>query len=355
MSQADLWAQAKQGNAQAIAVLMNQQLQPKGIRAKATTEQGRLKIIFEARVVPPEKPLLAFTQRGLSKLGITVIDQVMIYGKQAYSDQLSWQAELSLSAENGFSPTAPVLVADALSSETASPEPASAPAFNPSMTPRVSTSSPEMFSQPIIRIPSSVDPEWDSPFAPESVTTVFTLYTVFWWLGFAILFLLPNIGWVLLCAALVCLGIALYRHASLLQGHGLTIQPAILVGYCFVPIFCFYWWFKAFPGLANESNRYMQRHNIPWPRMNRKLSTALCYMVCLWVFAGLVLYALPFTLPGGYLVTIVKDTLGYIVVEVIKIPILIIGFLIEENRKNCVLAIINYRQLYGNSPISATN
>jgi hypothetical protein len=370
MSQADLWAQAKQGNAQAIAVLMNQQLQPKGIRAKAMMEQGRLKIIFEARVVPPEKPLVAFTQRGLKKLGIRAIDQVSIFGKQAHSEATSWQNDFDLFAANELAskptnsfletPPSGAYSTEAANAQASFPESGGSGSFSPNLTARPSTSSADMFSKPIIGISSSMNSEWDSPFAPESVTTVFTLFTVFWWLGFAILFLLPSIGWFFLCAAVVCLAIALYRHASLLQEHGLTIQPALLVGYCFIPIFSFYWWFKAFPGLANENNRYMQRHNIPWPRMNRQLSTILCYLAIIWVLAAILLYIFPFNLiplnfSGAHLVTVIKDSLGYIIVEVIKIPILIIGFLVEENRKNCVLAIINYRQLYGNSMVSAAN
>jgi hypothetical protein len=333
MSQADVWDQAKQGNAKAIAVLMNQQLQPKGIRAKAMNEQEHLKIIFEARVVPPEKPLVAFTKRGLAKLGVTAIDQVMIYGKQANSDFPGWQHEFILQT-----PSQVAAVPDL--SQTTVPRP-----------PVSSSSAAQMLSQPIIGAGSAA-PEWESPFTPESVTTVFTLFTVFWWLGFAFLLLdqAVQIGLFLLFAAVVCLCIAFFRHSTLLQGHGTKIEPTKAVGFSFVPVFCFYWWFVAFAGLSKDTNRYMERHNIPWPRMNYKLSLLLCLFACIWVGSAILTKNLDLSMLGSA-VEAAKDTVSYLISRFIGIPILIIGFLIEENRKNCVLAIINYRQLYGNTTI----
>lgn len=52
-TQAELLELAKQGNAKAIAALMNRQLQPKGITAKAihTHKECRLRMILEADAV----------------------------------------------------------------------------------------------------------------------------------------------------------------------------------------------------------------------------------------------------------------------------------------------------------------
>jgi hypothetical protein len=369
MSQADLWAQAKQGNAQAIGLLMNQQLQPKGIRAQAVNEQGHLKITFEARVVPPEQPLIAFTRRGLEKLGITGIDVLTLYGKQISSPAMGWQWQQDLPHPATVTPPespqnpeiqpeteqpeqVPERVVARTHSSSSVPARASAPA---KALARISRAAEQVFSQPMIGL-AAADPEdtTDNSVSPESVMITFTLYTAFSLLGFAFLYLLPSLGGILIMAALVCLCIAVYRHTTLLQGHGTKIQPVAAVGYSFVPLFCFYWWFVTFVGLAQDSNRYLQRHQIPWPRMNRQLSLILCYLACIWAGTWLI-HALPLHIPGAYWLNETKNSLSYLVLEVVKVPLLIIGFLVEENRKNCVLAMINYRQLYGNTNLPATN
>lgn len=51
---------AKQGNPHAIAALMNRQLQPKGITAKATLKDGCLQIMLESTQVPDQQALVSF-------------------------------------------------------------------------------------------------------------------------------------------------------------------------------------------------------------------------------------------------------------------------------------------------------
>ena len=49
---------AKQGNPQAIAILLNRQLQPKGITAKISVKASCLQIMLEAATVPNQKGLV---------------------------------------------------------------------------------------------------------------------------------------------------------------------------------------------------------------------------------------------------------------------------------------------------------
>jgi hypothetical protein len=51
---------AKQGDAKAIASLMNQKLQPDGISAKASQKNDCLKVVLEAAKVPNQQALVAF-------------------------------------------------------------------------------------------------------------------------------------------------------------------------------------------------------------------------------------------------------------------------------------------------------
>ncbi|MCT7967037.1 hypothetical protein NG799_11885 [Laspinema sp. D1] len=55
MNQPNLLELAKQGDAKAIATLMNRKLQPKGITAKASMKNDCLQIMLESAQVPPKK------------------------------------------------------------------------------------------------------------------------------------------------------------------------------------------------------------------------------------------------------------------------------------------------------------
>ncbi|MCC5634112.1 hypothetical protein LC613_42695 [Nostoc sphaeroides CHAB 2801] len=93
MNQAELLELAKQGDPQAIATLINGQLQPKGIFAKANTIKGCLQIIFEATEVPPQQVIANYIYTAISKLKARSIEKVIIYGKQTGNDFPVWQQE----------------------------------------------------------------------------------------------------------------------------------------------------------------------------------------------------------------------------------------------------------------------
>jgi len=63
MTQLNILELAKQRDAKAIAALMNRQLQPKGITAKATLKDGCLQIILESDQVPDQQALVAFVRK----------------------------------------------------------------------------------------------------------------------------------------------------------------------------------------------------------------------------------------------------------------------------------------------------
>jgi|GEM_PF-6013632 len=96
MTQQNLLELAKQGNAQAIATLMNRQLQTRQIVAKAELKEGCLQLLLESPTVPPQEQLVSYIWNSLKKLEPIAIEKVRIYGKKTDSDFPSWQKEFDL-------------------------------------------------------------------------------------------------------------------------------------------------------------------------------------------------------------------------------------------------------------------
>lgn len=107
-------------------------------------------------------------------------------------------------------------------------------------------------------------------FTQSSIRTVFILFTVFWWVGYPLIFV--YVGLPILIAAVVFDCIILYWHWTLLQGHGARTTPGKAVGFGFIPFFNFYWWFVSYAGLAQDNNRYMDEAAITGPRMSYGLA-----------------------------------------------------------------------------------
>ncbi len=97
-------AQAKQGNAKAIATLLNQKLQSKGITAKTAIKNSCLHIMLEAAKTPPQKPLVDFIRKGLA--GLTVDDwcTVKVYGQRVGEEIPDWMEEFKTKRETKQDP-----------------------------------------------------------------------------------------------------------------------------------------------------------------------------------------------------------------------------------------------------------
>ncbi len=96
MTQSNLQKQAKQGNPQAIATLLNNTLQPKGITAEVSLNQNCLQIIVEANQVPSQDKLVAFLSKAISNLGISSVHKLKIYGQKTGDDFPDWSEEIDL-------------------------------------------------------------------------------------------------------------------------------------------------------------------------------------------------------------------------------------------------------------------
>jgi hypothetical protein len=95
-NQPNLLELAKQGNAQAIATLINRQLQPKGITAKAAAKDTCLQVMLESVQVPNQQAFVEFIYEGITSLGAESIKSVKIYGRQAGEEFPAWSQKLDL-------------------------------------------------------------------------------------------------------------------------------------------------------------------------------------------------------------------------------------------------------------------
>ena len=98
-TQSNLIELARQGNAKAIATLMNRQLQSRGITAKATLKDGCLQVILESAQVPNQEALVEFIRKGVIGLQTASIQRVKLYGWQIAGEIPAWQQEFELAKQ----------------------------------------------------------------------------------------------------------------------------------------------------------------------------------------------------------------------------------------------------------------
>lgn len=99
MSQVSLLAQAKQGDAKAIATLLNHKLRSKGITAKASVKNNCLHIMLEAAKTPAQKPLVDFLQKSFADFTIDAWSAVKVYGRRGGEEIPDWVGEFKVGLE----------------------------------------------------------------------------------------------------------------------------------------------------------------------------------------------------------------------------------------------------------------
>ena len=96
MTQPNILKLAKQGDAEAIASLMNRHLHPKGVAAKVTFQDACLEVMLESAEVPNQQILVAFIRKGLTALGAASVERVKVYGQQTDNEFPAWIKEFNL-------------------------------------------------------------------------------------------------------------------------------------------------------------------------------------------------------------------------------------------------------------------
>lgn len=99
MAQPNILELAKQGNAKAIANLINRSLQPKGITAKVTLKDGCLQVMLESDQVPEELALVSFIRKSMTSLGAKSIERLKVYGWQTGEEFPAWEQEFELGTQ----------------------------------------------------------------------------------------------------------------------------------------------------------------------------------------------------------------------------------------------------------------
>lgn len=88
--------QAKHGDPQAIATLMNRSFQRRGVTAFVTTKGNCLQVLLESEVVPRQSTFVSMIWMGVHKLEIANINTIEIYGKQSGNEIPCWIQKITL-------------------------------------------------------------------------------------------------------------------------------------------------------------------------------------------------------------------------------------------------------------------
>ena len=82
------------------------------------------------------------------------------------------------------------------------------------------------------------------------------------------------VGFGTLVAAIVLTSIFYYKAWKQIQDGYQRTSAGKAVGFCFIPIFHFYWMFVAAHGLAQDINSYLRRNKIAVPEVSEGLALA---------------------------------------------------------------------------------
>jgi hypothetical protein len=96
MTQPNLLELAKQGNAKAIAALLNQSLQTVGITAKAAIKDDCLHLLLEASKPLNQQRTVEFVCKKINNLQLKTINSVKVYGRKIGEDIPAWQQVFEL-------------------------------------------------------------------------------------------------------------------------------------------------------------------------------------------------------------------------------------------------------------------
>ena len=117
MTTPQLLQQAKHGDPDAIAQLMNQSLSSKGIQATVSRQGDRLRVLLDASDVPNQTLLTKFVRKGIQNLDIPELSAVEIIGQSQASSEEAWSqvilldeslASSSLAASSEIPPQSPL-------------------------------------------------------------------------------------------------------------------------------------------------------------------------------------------------------------------------------------------------------
>jgi hypothetical protein len=91
---------AKQGDVEAIAVLLNEELKPQGITATVGRKQNCLYISLEAEQVPHKDTLVSFIREQVNSWHLETLSKIKLYGRTNGQTLPVWQEEIELELQS---------------------------------------------------------------------------------------------------------------------------------------------------------------------------------------------------------------------------------------------------------------
>lgn len=96
MSQINLEELGSQGNAEAIATLLNLTFEPKGVTVKAAIKNDSLQIVIEAAATPNQAESVTLVRELVTRIKLKSIETVTVYGRQIGDDIPDWSQKFSV-------------------------------------------------------------------------------------------------------------------------------------------------------------------------------------------------------------------------------------------------------------------
>lgn len=96
MAQSNLLQLAQEGDANAIAALMNASLQVIGVSARAVLRDGDLHVLLESERALAPSPAIEFIRRGLMRLGLGWVSSTIVYSRILGQSTPNWIQQFSL-------------------------------------------------------------------------------------------------------------------------------------------------------------------------------------------------------------------------------------------------------------------
>lgn len=96
MSQPNLIKLAQQGDANAIATLINQALDSQGVIAQATRRDRHLYILLESDPLPDQSSCIRVIQNGMLRLGTSILTLIIVTGQNRNQPSLNWTQTIAL-------------------------------------------------------------------------------------------------------------------------------------------------------------------------------------------------------------------------------------------------------------------
>lgn len=96
MAQSNLLQLAQEGDANAIAALMNASLQVIGVSARAVLRDGDLHVLLESERALAPSPAIEFIRRGIMRLGLGWMSSTVVYSRILGQSTPNWVQQVSL-------------------------------------------------------------------------------------------------------------------------------------------------------------------------------------------------------------------------------------------------------------------